>query len=865
MAAARAESGWRSGRIWARIGSRLPVALFAVAVGLAVWNFAATSADRGRISVQNRIVLTMEKLLSSARDMETGSRGYVLVGSDGYLDPYRASMASFDGAAQDVRAAWMEGGGSAEALSPLFGALDRKRAYTTQLVETRRRDGPEAALGLVGSGIGKETMDAIRGEVARFQAAATEQRRTIERRDRTRSAILSVLSIVTALAACAYLGWLAWYRRSLVQRAEVELAGLGDRFQMMADNIPQLAWMADGKGEIYWFNRRWYEYTGMGVEDMMKGGWAKVHDPKFLEAASNRFFESVQSGEPWEDTFPLRGADGEYRWFLSRAEPVRDPGGTVRGWFGTNTDVTEQRRQEQELAAAKVAAEEANQAKSTFIANMSHELRTPLSAVIGYSEMLEEEVEELGERHLLNDLAKIKSNARHLLSLINDVLDISKIEANKMEVYAETFEVAAMARDVASTVGSIVDKKGNALVLDLPDDLGAMHSDVVKIRQILINLLSNSAKFTERGTITLGARRERVAAGEEVVFFVADTGLGMNEEQVAKLFQRFTQADASTTRRFGGTGLGLAITKAFSDMLGGRVAVESRPGEVSRFTLAVPVDLPTPAAVDVEAVEAVAAEEDVILVVDDDAATRDLLTRFLTREGFTVRVAADGRSGLALAGALKPKVVILDVTMPRMDGWTVLRALKDDPHLAAIPVVMCTIIDEQNLGFSLGASDYLLKPVNWDRLKEVLERVAKDAPKGDVLVVDDDADTRGRLDTLLARNGWTVSEAENGRAALEAARVRRPSLVLLDLNMPEMDGFTFLRQFRADPDWATIPVVVMTARDLSAAERAELKGGGARVVAKGSTSLVDLVGQLRALPGNRGRSPARVPEAELLG
>ncbi len=225
-----------------------------------------------------------------------------------------------------------------------------------------------------------------------------------------------------------------------------------------------------------------------------------------------------------------------------------------------------------------------------------------------------------------------------------------------------------------------------------------------------------------------------------------------------------------------------------------------------------------------------------------------------------MRVAVDGRSGLALAEALKPRIILLDVTMPRMDGWEVLRSLKDDPRLAAIPVVMCTIIDEQNLGFSLGASDYLLKPVDWERLREVLARVEKDAPKGDVLVVDDDADTRSRLEILLSKHGWTVTEAENGRVALDAVKKRAPSLVLLDLNMPEMDGFTFLREFRSTPQWSGIPVVVMTARDLSAGERAELKGGGARIFEKGAVSLHDLVAQLRSLQRSRAKQAGADPK-----
>ena len=334
----------------------------------------------------------------------------------------------------------------------------------------------------------------------------------------------------------------------------------------------------------------------------------------------------------------------------------------------------------------------------------------------------------------------------------------------------------------------------------------------------------------------------------------------MTEEQVARLFERFTQADVSTTRRFGGTGLGLAITKAFADMLGGTISITSQPGIGSQFEIVFPATAPLQELESVPApVEVLKTEEDVVLVIDDDPAARDLLTRFLSKEGFSVRTAEDGRVGLQLAELLKPRVILLDVTMPRMDGWTVLRTLKDNPHLAAIPVVMCTIIDEQNLGFSLGASDYVTKPVDWEKLREVLVRVQTDAAKGDVLIVDDDEDTRKRVRGLLAKNGWTVTEAENGRAALIEIRRHLPSVVLLDLNMPEMDGFTFLRQFRATPEWAAVPVVVMTARDLSLGERAELKGNGARVLEKGSVKMQDLVDQLRLIAPQRSPVGLRDP------
>ncbi|PZO81314.1 MAG: hybrid sensor histidine kinase/response regulator [Mesorhizobium amorphae] len=836
------------GSWWARHGTAVAAGLFGLAIALTAWNFVATISNQTRIQAQMAASLSLERLLSLARDIETGGRGYALVGTPVYLEPYNQAVANLEREEGETARLWEASGGEASAVQGVFELLAARRELTDGVIAARRDGGLQAAVPLVGDGAGKQQMDALRQSVGELQGEAETRRTSIAAGDRFRSAFLTILSLAMALAACLCFAWLAWHRRRLVQNTERELSGLGDRFRTLADNIPQLAWMADTKGNIYWYNKRWYDYTGTTPADMENKGWTKLHDPQFLEGTAKRFADAIASGTPWTDTFPLRGKDGEYRWFLSMAQPIRDAQGRVLRWFGTNTDITRQREQEVELAAARDAAEEANRAKSQFIANMSHELRTPLSAVIGYSEMLEEEVEDLGEKHLLGDLGKIKSNARHLLSLINDVLDISKIEANKVEIFAETFDIAEMVRDVASTVGSLVERKENRLELDLAPDLGAMHSDVVKIRQILINLLSNAAKFTERGTITLAATR---AADDRITFSVRDTGLGMTEEQRERLFERFTQADASTTRRFGGTGLGLAITKAFSDMLGGEVSVESKLDEGSTFTVSVPANVPVPQVLADETELHAADEEEVVLVIDDDPATRDLLSRFLAKEGFAVRVAADGRSGLASAEALKPQIILLDVTMPRMDGWEVLRSLKADPGLAAIPVIMCTVIEEQHLGFSLGAADYLVKPIDWERLKESITRIAPLTPQGDVLVVEDDADTRQRLQTFLARENWTVTEAENGRIGLDKAEARRPDLVLLDLNMPEMDGFTFLRNFRSQPASADVPVIVMTARDLSAAERAELKGNAARVIEKGSLALGDLANQLRRFRTNR--------------
>ncbi|WP_182086756.1 response regulator [Aureimonas sp. ME7] len=642
------------------------------------------------------------------------------------------------------------------------------------------------------------------------------------------------------------------------KRIAAELGESNEQFRTIADNIPQFAWIARPSGEIYWYNQRWFDYTGTTLEEMRGFGWTKVHHPDHLERVRAELARRFAEGTPWEDTFPLRAADGSYRWFLSQAIPIRDEAGEIVRWFGTNTDITSQRAAEQELEAAKEAAENANRAKSQFIANMSHELRTPLSAVIGYAEMLEEEVEDLGEAHLLTDLKKIEQNARHLLSLINDVLDLSKIEAERMDVYAESFALRDVLDEVGSTVGSLVAKKNNRLEVEAAGDLGSVHTDQVKLRQCLINLLSNASKFTENGTIRLTARREPQDGGDWIRLEVSDTGIGMTPEQVERLFERFAQADESTTRKFGGTGLGLAITRAFCRLLGGDIGVTSEAGEGTTFTIRIPAEVEQPP---IEEEAPVAAEGEaqaetgagLVLAIDDDPHARELVTRFLLREGFSVRTAADGLSGLEMARLLKPDVILLDVTMPKMDGWAVLTELKADPDVAGIPVIMITIIDEHSLGYALGAADYLLKPVEWNRLKAVMERF-RTADNALILAVDDDADGLQRTATLLEREDLKVITALNGREALERMETERPGLILLDLVMPEMDGFTFLRAMRQRAEWRDIPVVVLTSKDLTGEELRFLQGQAEEIFTKGDVDLRELAAQIRVMVEHN-RSP----------
>ena len=495
---------------------------------------------------------------------------------------------------------------------------------------------------------------------------------------------------------------------------------------------------------------------------------------------------------------------------------------------------------------AKGLAEQANLAKSAFIANMSHELRTPLSAIIGYSEMMTEEIEDGGDvADFGADMRKIESNARHLLGLINDVLDLSKVESGKMDVYPEPFPLEPIVLDVAATARTLVEKKGNRLDVQIAPGIGRMVSDLTKVRQILLNLLSNAAKFTEDGVVTLSVDRQAASDGERIVFTVADTGIGMTEEQISRLFQRFVQADVSTTRKYGGTGLGLSLTKALSEMLGGTIHVESAADTGTTFTVAVLANLHAEAAAVPQEPEDLGAHGgDLVLVVDDDADQRALMTKFLHREGFKVRTAPDGRTGIALARELRPHAILLDVMMPGIDGWSVLSALKSDADLTDIPVIMVTFVEQRALATSLGASDYVMKPVRWDRFKHVMDRYRP--PENEVLIIDDDPDTRARIRKVMERDGWAVDEAENGQDGLAKLAAAKPGIILLDLTMPVMDGFSFLEAMRGDPECAHIPVVVLTALDLTWQDRRRLHGAS-QILHKGDVSMRSLAERLQSL------------------
>ena len=517
---------------------------------------------------------------------------------------------------------------------------------------------------------------------------------------------------------------------------------------------------------------------------------------------------------------------------------------------------------------AQATAEAASKAKSLFLANMSHELRTPLNAIIGYSEMLREDAEEMGDARVIADLDKITGAGKHLLGLINDVLDLSKIEAGRMDLYLETFDVAAMVQDVAATTRALVEKQGNALDVRCPPTIGPMHADVTKVRQVLLNLVSNAAKFTERGTVTLEAAREEDDAGEWMIFRVRDTGIGMTPEQQRILFQVFTQADAATTRRHGGTGLGLALSRRFCRLMDGDIVLESEAGRGSTFTVRLPAqlssqirrtgtfrvmtaELPLPAApAPAPAPTAPAAPAPVaaplVLVQHADDGVRDLLAAACDAHGLRALPCATADATVALARARRPAAVLLDALAPDHAGWAVLTALKGDAALRDTPAVLLALSPDHRHGLTLGASEYLVKPVDRERLLAVLAGVGVPAGGGRVLVVEDDPEMRELLGRTLERDGYRVVAAADGEAALARVAETPPDAVLLDLMLPGMDGFEFLAALRHRPGGADVPVVVVTAKSISEADAIGLERYAERLLLRDAAPADELAMSLVA-------------------
>ena len=508
------------------------------------------------------------------------------------------------------------------------------------------------------------------------------------------------------------------------------------------------------------------------------------------------------------------------------------------------------RERTKELFFAKEKAESAAQAKSEFLANMSHELRTPLNAILGFCEILIEDATELKQEGVVSDLEKIHTSGIDLLALINDILDLSKIEVKKIDINISSFEMKNLVNSVKTTLEPYAKINRNNIQINLPKKSIVVSSDELKIRQILFNLLTNACKNSEESDINLTITRETVKKINYIAFKVQDFGVGIPKNKMKEIFEPFNQGNIIDNSKLKGTGLGLTISKTYSELLGGYIHVKSKEGLGSTFTsyilqdyyrkkgkseeykiVEIPQISPFP-------------QKGKILIIDDDINFLDLIDRRLSKEGYLVFTANNGKSGLIKANKLVPDIIILDIVMPDMDGWTVYRKLKRTPLLAQIPVIIVTIGDYEKMAKDFGVVDFLAKPIKWKTLNVILSKYKIIGKSKHILVIDDDSATRIILRKMLVKDGWRVDEAENGKVALDRIKKEKPELILLDLLMPVMDGFKFLKVIKGKDSLIDIPIIVITSKDLTADDYSYLTANVDRVIQKGDYTRKEIINRI---------------------
>lgn len=690
------------------------------------------------------------------------------------------------------------------------------------------------------------------------------------------------------------------------------LPGETPPFDFIVESINDSILVCDLRGAITYVNRRFAKLIGYERQQLVDGMTIfDVVTPKgaqqLKELLSKRQEGGDEADSDWQYELELKRPDGAVATGLINTTPIKNDDGEYTGTIAAITDITERKEAEEALRAARAELEErvkertlklehanealqtevetrrhaetkaleASKAKSAFLANMSHELRTPLNAVLGYTELIDEDINlflngddsELPAESIQKDLHKIHRAATHLLAIINDILDLSKVEAGRMDLHHDTFEFGQLLQEIAETISPLVANNYNELTVDLDDELSTVTTDRTKLKQVLLNLASNASKFTSDGEVTLAATLDTSGTRPCVVVDVTDTGVGIPQEKLESLFAPFTQADSSTTREYGGTGLGLTICKRFCELMGGEISVQSEVGVGSTFSVRIPIDSKqvrdevTPAKIEWSEEHGVPhvgdAEDTLVLVIDDDSDVHELMRRFLVSRGYQVISAYSGDQGIEYARKLDPDIITLDVMMPGRDGWSVLTELKSDDELAQIPIVIVSMINDRNIGYALGASEYLVKPIQRERLVDTLSRFRATSAEGTVLVVEDEDDTRDMVRRHLDRAGWQVETAENGNVALEKLGDGLiPDVVVLDLMMPEVDGFEVAARMRQNPDWAEIPIVVLTAMDLTEADHAQLRDSVSRILQKGSTSIDKVVDYILAALDSKAAAPA---------
>ena len=818
-----------------------------VAMGVAALSAAAViGAGYGSLRAINTSVALQEasksttEYLSLIKDIETSVRGFVITGDESFLQPWTEANRILEESQSRLLLATSDLEEKTMSPQGMINLAGTKIEWSRRVIEVRRRSPSEAAA-LVQSGAGKDVMDELRTSASQFVASLETKTDAQWRMISKRYLPLGLAGLAGLIVSIAGLLF-------MISRESRATANARNLMQTVMAGAPVgLALTSDG-ARINSANRAFLElFAGQGGKSLRE-------IPTPLQAAMKARVKADATSESEIHEVTIE-RDGGQRFIRLTTFPVKID--VENGWVRDGTgiaavDLTEEKLLEQNLATARDEAESANQAKSTFLANMSHELRTPLTAIIGYCELLQEETAEAGNEDVQADLDKINGNARHLLALINDVLDLSKIEAQKMDVHAVSFTLASFLKDVEDAVGALVEKNSNTLTVTDTTGNVSLLTDDLKLKQILLNLIGNAAKFTTSGQIRVDVTWSGGQTGEALAFTVSDTGIGMSPEQMKNLFTRFNQADATTTRRYGGSGLGLALTKALAGMLGGTISVDSKAGEGSTFTLTVPVTYEAPTAtfaeVETKKIEAAArATGQLVLIADDQRASREILERHLARSGFRTVSVTTGTEALMAIKQERPSAVLLDVMMPGLDGWHVLRTLRDNPETRDIPVIMQTVLDERHFAYTLGADGYLKKPIRRDDLlSAIADTVREEHPC--VLLVEDDAKSASLIVEQFEETSWQVIRANSADEALSEinARGAPPHVILVSANLPDDAGFPLVNRLRQLPALKNTRIYLLTT-NRKAAANASIEAGGAPTIAKTETAIRNLVEDLRHL------------------
>jgi PAS domain S-box-containing protein len=817
------------------------VVVIAIASITSIQLFLGTTREVRRT---HSVLTQLQNTLANLASAESAQRGFVLTGDEQYLRPYDRAYATVARQIAQLREETFDDSDQQFLLSRLGGNVALRLRLMSDIVAVRREFGLDSAAALVEGGIGRDVMEAIRASAVLFEARELQRLESLERsaarRARVATAVIAAGGLLTVLIV---LGSSMLVRRDFSERrrAEQALRESETLLSQFMENLPIGVVVIDAASEPRFANNAAVDIVGTRV--LVDTG----DEPLPLMQAVD--------GTPYpNDRAPLsRALSGEHASIDDAviqvgdrmvpvevsAAPVYDASGRIAYAIATFSDITERRRSEAALLAAKESAETASRTKSDFLARMSHELRTPLNSVIGFANILMKNKAGRLKEQELTYLQRIHDNGRHLLLLINDILDLSKIEAGKIVIENESVDLTALVEEVSrlwdDQLAGVVE-----LGLEVPDRVDPITSDPARLRQVLINLVGNAVKFTERGTVRVSVD---VApnSSRATHIRVTDTGIGIEPGRLDAIFEAFEQAESSTTRKFGGTGLGLPISRALCELLGYRLTVRSQVGQGTEFI----VDLmpsrrpaePAPRKAGIaapETGEAAPTGERLVLIVDDEADSRILLTHYVEEFGCRAIATHSGASAMTLARQLRPDLITLDLMMPDVDGWDLLTRLKNDPELARIPVVIVSIIAQESRASLLGAIDLLQKPISRDRLFAVLSRNLGGSTAR-VLIIDDDDDSRTLLASMLTDRVSDLRTAANGQEALDALRTFEPDLVITDLLMPVMDGMTFLEVFRGTPRFRDVPVVVVTAKDISPDESQRLARHTATVLQKGSS------------------------------